>query len=120
MSWQIIGYIIGGIVGYLLFSFILIAILYNCILLPKNLASFYQVWLTDEFLGDNFFIISGYADKRKLCTHNGITLSRQDYKFAILPFINTTLTNGQVLKLSEEEYLKLCSDLTKKLSSGDK
>jgi hypothetical protein len=120
MWWQIIGYILCGMVIGLLLDIIWIVIAYNYVLLPKNLACFYQVWLKDEFLGDNFFVVSGYVNKRGLCTHNGIPLSKQDYKFAILPFINTTLTNGQVLKLSEEEYLKLCSDLTKQLSSGDK
>lgn len=86
---------------------------------PKKLAKFYQIWLKDEFLSSNFLVFSGYETKHKLITHNGIKFNKNDYKYAILPFINTQYTNKDLYDLSEKAYLDMCLKLTKKVSKEE-
>jgi uncharacterized protein YlbG (UPF0298 family) len=73
--------------------------------------------LKEEFLSDNYFIFSGYEKRNKLITHNGMVFRKTDYKYAILPYINTEHTNKTISELSEHDYLQLCLNLTKKMST---
>ena len=82
----------------------------------KPLARFYQIWLKDEFLSSNFFVMGGYEKRNKLISHNGIIFSNKHYKYAILPFINVVSTDKQLLDMSEKDYLQLCLKLTQSIS----
>ena len=73
---------------------------------------FYQVWLKDEFLSSNFFIITGKETKKGLETHNNILLSKDMYRYAILPFINVDLTNRDIRRMDETDYINMCLKMT--------
>lgn len=108
---SIVGVCLCGVTILAILLIVLVTYVYN-----PELATFYQIWLKEEFLTENFIIMSGYSKKHKLVTHNCKCFRSDKYKWAILPFINEDLTNKDIIKLianDEANYIKMCRDMTK-------
>lgn len=97
----------------LIISIILYIILFVNYRIQKNkdLIKFYQIWMKGNEDG-NFFVMSGVAKRNKFVADNGLVFRKTDYTYAILPFVNMDITYEELKSYSEQDYLKMCLDVT--------
>lgn len=77
----------------------------------KEVLKFYQIWMKGQENG-NFFVMSGKEKRNKFVTDNGLVFRKTNYTYAILPFANTEVTYKDLKSYSEQDYLKMCLDIT--------